>query len=407
MGAAVGKAAADFDGAAARLAFAEHTMLQWNRSPDADSGIWDADGNFTKKGKGLLAAVDEVLLLAEEEPLPAVESSARRQLDSAVAVAMSRMVEEFVRVRVWNATQLRFAVNRLALGASGASAMACFPGAGGRGSTTSSSDRSSTTSTGDEGSTATTGRAAALMDDELLDKIDLICPAGVSVFHEIAQRVIRAGGTVEFLQAFANAPCDVLDSLLSILGVKCSRHIAGIFIKRWSTVTKLLENAIVAMQKQLYARNLGAFHDFRDEYLMAIAQSRIFALLQSAEEFARNTSHEKLPYILSMYEALSDAAPSLLLLYSGGGERKALVSERIQGTLTKLADVAKIMTSGLMAKVQSAAPPLIRPRASGGVHPLTRYVVRRVEQLLSPHRTAPCSASSSRRVVTSMAPSSA
>jgi hypothetical protein len=62
------------------------------------TGVWDADASYTNRG--LLAAVDDVLLLAEEDsfPLHPAASPARRLLDSTVGTAASRMVEEFLRV---------------------------------------------------------------------------------------------------------------------------------------------------------------------------------------------------------------------------------------------------------------------------------------------------------------------
>ncbi|GJM92153.1 hypothetical protein PR202_ga08588 [Eleusine coracana subsp. coracana] len=393
MGAAIGKASehltvageAETRAAAARLAFAEHAMLQWNRSPGADTGIWDADGNFTNSG--LLAAVDEVLLLAKEDSSSSFP--VRRHLDGAVALATSRMVEECLRVRVWDAAQLRFAVDRLALASSGASAMAFPSGAG---------DRTNSTSTGG-GTSSSDGsqprrvslswsvpeEIAALVDAEFLDEqLHLICPAGVSVLHEIAQRVVRADGTKEFLRAFANAPCDVLDRFLSILRVECSGRTTEVVIKRWSAVTKILEKAVPAMRRQLHAQPPGAFDSFRDEYLSTIAETRVLVLLQFADDFTTLTSHEKLVHILSMYDALSDAAPGLLLLFTGA--RKQLVTERTQDILTKLAGVIRTMVNGLMAKIQSDYSRTSSP-VDGGVHPLTRYVTTRVEQELAPHRT--------------------
>ncbi|GJM92154.1 hypothetical protein PR202_ga08589 [Eleusine coracana subsp. coracana] len=308
----------------------------WNRPSGTNAGIWDEDGNYTNRN--LLSTVDDLLLRAQEDP------SARASLDSIIAVAVSRLVEEFLSVRVWNA----------------------FPGAG---------DRSSAATI------TATGASDGSSDLLLVDEADLVRPAGVSVLGEIAQRVIRAGGAEEFRRAFADAPCEVLDSLLSILPDEPS-HVG---MERWSAVTKLFEKAIVAMQKQLYAQNSGAFHGFRDEYLMAIAQSRVLALLESAEEFTRDTSsHEKLPYILGMYEALSDASPSLLLVLYG--ERKVLVSERLQDTLTKLADVAKTMTSGLVAKVVLYDSSDGWSGAPGGVHPLTPG---RAGAGAAPHRARP------------------
>ncbi|GJM92268.1 hypothetical protein PR202_ga08719 [Eleusine coracana subsp. coracana] len=346
-------------------------MLQWNRSPGSNSGIWDANGNCTNGG--LLAVVDEVLLLAEEDPFPAESSSDRRKLDSVVAFAVFRMMEEFRRVRVWNSSQLLADVNLQPL--------ACLPSADERGNSSSTGYTTSTTSTGgdiyaSDGSRFRVSRSdevAILMDGEFLDEIDLICPAGVSVLHEIAQRVIRAGGTEEFLQAFATAPCDVLDSFLPI---RPWEHFCWT-TARWSAVTKFIESAVLAMRRQLYAQPSGAFDSFRDEYLLSVAEWRILVLLDFADNFTRVTAHEKLVDTLTVYEALCDAAPGLLLLFSGTS--KQLVPERTQGILTKLADVIRTMASGLMARVQNDSFQI--PHAIVGVHPLTWYTMACVKDL--------------------------
>ncbi|WVZ67757.1 hypothetical protein U9M48_016797 [Paspalum notatum var. saurae] len=387
MGAAVGKPAFGFavaprTQAEERLASAEHALLQWTRSPGADAGIWDAEANYTNRG--LLAAVDEVLLLAEARPFPLpAASSARRRLDDAVGAATARMVEEFLRVRVWNASPLRGAVDRLSLASSGVSLLV-FPSAG---------ERASSASTGGEldasdgsrsgASSGVPDEVAALLDGECWDELDLVRPAGVAVLHEIALRMVRAGCAMELSRAFVNAPCDVLDWFLSILRVECSQRTTESVIKRWTTVTKIIGKAVVAMRGQLHAQNPGAFDSFRDEYLVAIAENRVLILLEFANGFTTITSHDKLVYMLGMYEALSDAAPNLLLLFSGA--RKELVSERIQDILTKLADAIKIMVGGVVAKVHGHSPHT-PSAAGGGVHPLARDAMTCVE-LLARHRT--------------------
>jgi len=216
MGAAVGKPAfgladAPRTHAEERLAVAEHALLQWTRSPGADSGVWDADASYTNRG--LLAAVDDVLLLAEEDPFPLPgASSARRRLGSAVGAAASRMVEEFLRVRVWDASPLRVAVDGLALASSGASLLV-FPSAG-DGTSAASSGGEADASDGTRSSRASSGvpdEVAALLEGEVWDELHLVRPAGVSVLHEIALRMVRAGCTKDLFRAFPNAPCDVLD----------------------------------------------------------------------------------------------------------------------------------------------------------------------------------------------------
>ncbi|CAO2167418.1 unnamed protein product [Urochloa humidicola] len=387
MGAAVGKPA--FGLAVAprtahaeeRLAAAEHALLQWARSPGADAGVWDVDASRTNRA--LLAAVDDVLLLAEEDPFPLLllpsASSPRLRLEAAVAAAASRMVEEFLRVRVWDASPLRAAADRLALASSGASLL-LFPSAAssGTGGEVDASDGSRS-----RASSGVPDEVAELLESEVWDELDLVRPAGVSVLHEIALRMVRAGCNKELSRAFANAPCDVLDRFLSILRVECSQRTTESVIKRWTTVTRIIDKAIIAMRRQLHAQSPGPFDSFRDEYLLAIAENRVLILLEFADGFTAITSHEKLVYMLGMYEALTDAAPGLLLLFTGA--RKGVISERTQGILGKLADAIKVMIGGVMARIESGECPRAPSAASGGVHPLARDAMACVE-LLARHR---------------------
>uniref|UniRef100_A0A0D9V975 Exocyst subunit Exo70 family protein n=1 Tax=Leersia perrieri TaxID=77586 RepID=A0A0D9V975_9ORYZ len=381
MGAAAGKEAP----AETRLAVAEQAILQWNRCPGADTGIWDASAACTNKR--LLYAVDEILDLAESNPFPASSAFAAR-LDNAVRLAMSRMMDEFLRLRVWNASshQLRFAVDKLSAVGASANALwlATFGGDGGSISSASTVGRSSASSSPCD--------VAALLDGEFMDELQLLSPASLLVLHEIALRVVRAGYTKELVQKFTNSPCDVLDRFLSIFQVECSRQTTEIVIKRWSLATKLVGKALIVMQRQLDAQNSpGAFDALKGEYFLAITKNRILNLLKFADDFTRITSHEKLVYILGMYEALSEAAPGLLLMFTG--PHKEIVSERSQEILGKLATSIKAMVSSLVAKVRDDVLSYIQINSVAacgggfGVHPLTRNAMACVERLAPHHET--------------------
>ena len=103
MGAAVAKAHQALEDTAgapgtpaeARLAVAAHALLQWDCSPDA--GIWDAEAACTKRS--LLSAVDEILHLKEIHAFP-MASPARHRMDTALGVAMSRLMDEFLLLRI-------------------------------------------------------------------------------------------------------------------------------------------------------------------------------------------------------------------------------------------------------------------------------------------------------------------
>ena len=209
MGAAVAKALegiADAPGtlAEARLAVAANAVL---RSPGADAVIWDAEA--TCVNRSLLSAIDEILQLKETHAFPTA-SPARRRMDGALGVAMSRLMDEFLLLRVWDASQqegkdgLRVAAEKLSvsLAPGGNGVWPAFPTGG-------------TTSTGElsvspPGELRASGRSLSSWPDNAGD-LHLICPASLPVLHEIATRVIRAGYTKELLQTFTKAPCHVLD----------------------------------------------------------------------------------------------------------------------------------------------------------------------------------------------------
>lgn len=106
MGAAAAKAAvAEFtDGSRKqselRLAVAEQFMLRWRPSAGAGTGIWDAEAVCINRG--LLSALDDIVLLKEIHAFP-MASSARSLMNTVLGAAMSRLMEEFLLLRVWDA----------------------------------------------------------------------------------------------------------------------------------------------------------------------------------------------------------------------------------------------------------------------------------------------------------------
>ncbi|RLN22871.1 exocyst complex component EXO70A1-like [Panicum miliaceum] len=295
MGAAVAKALegiADAPGtlAEARLAVAAHAVL---RSPDADADIWDAEA--TCVNRSLLSAVDEILQLKENNAFP-VACPARRRMDGALGVAMSRLMDD----GVWPA----------------------FP----TGGTTSTAEFSVTTTdelrvSGRSLSSLPDNALTVSVDGTLSDDLHLICPASLPVPHEIATRVIRAGYTKELLQTFTKAPCHVLDRFFSILQLDRPFLAANRInfedaewwtvedmVKRWILATKLVGKALAVMQTQLMAQEFGAFDRFKDDYFMAIAKQSIHVLVKFADGFTSTRSPEKLIYVLELYGALGNSA---------------------------------------------------------------------------------------------------
>ncbi|RCV28640.1 hypothetical protein SETIT_5G419400v2 [Setaria italica] len=415
MGAAVAKAleyTADAPGtlAEARLAVAAHAVLQWDRSPDADAGIWDAEA--TCASRSLLSAVDEILHLKEIHAFP-MASSARRRMDTALGVAMSRLMDEFLLLRVWDASQLegghglRVAIERLSvsvLAPGGSGVCLAFPTGGSISTGELSVSTTDELHASDMSLSSWPDMLTAFVDGTAglheihADDLHLIRPASLPVLHEIALRVIRAGYTKEFLQTFAKAPCHVLDRFLSILQLDRSFFAANRInfedaewwatedmVKRWILATKLIEKALVVMQRQLMAQECGAFDRFKDAYFMAIAKQGILVLFKFADGFTSTRSPEKLIYVLELYEALSNSAPALLPLFTG--QHAELISRQLPIVLAKLARALRAAIDDLITKIRTDCSQAVSETLGVGVHPLARHAMTCVE-LLAPHRAA-------------------
>ncbi|CAL4946068.1 unnamed protein product [Urochloa decumbens] len=406
MGAAVAKAKEDIAAAPgtlaeARLAVAAHAVLHWDRS----AGGWDAEA--TCDNRSLLSAVDEILDLKETHAFP-MASPARRRMDGALGVAMSRLMDEFLLLRVWDTSQLEgrhglhAAAERLlsvSIGPGGSGVCLAFPTGG-----STSTGELSVNTTGELRASSTSLSSwpdvlGVFVDGEFSEDLDLICPASLPpVLHEIALRVIRAGYTNELLQTFAKAPCDVVDRFLSILQLDWPFFAANRvdfedaewwtaedMVKRWTLATKLVGKALVVMQRQLQAQKCGAFDSFKDDYFMAIAKQAILVLLKFADGFTSTRSPEKLIYVLELYETLSNSAPSLLPLFTG--HHAELISRQVPLVLAKLARASRAAAGGLVAMIRTGCSQQAASEALGvGVHPLARHAMACVE-LLAPHRS--------------------
>ncbi|TVU36141.1 hypothetical protein EJB05_18058, partial [Eragrostis curvula] len=288
-----------------RLAVAEQFLLQWRPSRRADTGIWDAEAVCVNRG--LLSALDDIVHLKEIQAFP-MASPARTRMDSALAVAMSRLMEEFLLLRVWDASGLQ---GLTGLGfadetqRSASASLAFFK------SCSTSTDELSLKSTSDElyassGShSSRPDMVTVVVDGTFLDDLDLICPGSLPVLHEIALRVIRAGYTGELIRTFTKPPCDVLDRFLSILqGERCCLEADSISFEdaEWWTTEDMVKRWIVA--SKLVGKTLV------------------------------------LIYVLEVYEALSNAAPGFLFLFPG--EHANLISGTVAVVLAKLARYAMI-----------------------------------------------------------------
>ncbi|CAL4972587.1 unnamed protein product [Urochloa decumbens] len=379
MGAAVAKA---LDGIAdapatlaeARLAVAAHAVLQWDSSPAADAvGVWDADAACANRS--LLSAVDEILDLKETHAFP-MASPARRRMDGALGVAMSRLMDELLLLRVWDASQLegrhglRVAAERLSVSVGPGGSGVCLAFPTGDGST--STGGLSVSTTGGL-SVSTTGELRA-SSTSLSSWPDTVFVDGEAA-PNIHQGLLPCSGQLDrpFLAAnrvnFEDAEWWTAEDM----------------VKRWILATKLVGKALVVMQRQLREQKLGAFDRFKDDYFMAIAKQAILVLLKFADGFTSTRSPEKLIYVLELYETLSDSAPSLLPLFTG--HHAELISRQVPLVLAKLARASRAAAGGLVAMIRTGCSQQAASEALGvGVHALARHAMTCVE-LLAPHRS--------------------
>ncbi|KAJ8775211.1 hypothetical protein K2173_020215 [Erythroxylum novogranatense] len=217
--------------------------------------------------------------------------------------------------------------------------------------------------------------------------IDLVHRDAIADLRRIANLMFKSKYDHECLQAYISVRRDALDECLLVLDME-KMSIEDVLklewskmnskMKRWARAMKIFVRIYLASEKWLSEQvfvEVGAVH------LMCFAEaskSSMFQLLNFGEAISIGPHKpEKLYPILEMYEVLEDLLPDIDSLYSD--EAGCSVRMDCRDLLRRLGDAVR--AAFLEFENAIASSPSTTPLASGGIHPLTRYVMNYIRTL--------------------------
>lgn len=211
--------------------------------------------------------------------------------------------------------------------------------------------------------------------------IDALPSGTISDLHEIAKRMVIAGFEKECSHVYSSCRRDFLDESLSRLGLQ-KLSTEEVHMMQWSDledeVERWTKSANVALQilfpseRRLCDRVFFGFSIAADLSFMEVCRGTAIQLLNFADAIAIGSrSPERLFKVLDVYETLRDLIPEFELLFSDNfsiplrNEAVTILKrlgESILGIFMELENLIR------RDPAKQAVP-------SGGLHPITRYVM--------------------------------
>ncbi|KAJ8775324.1 hypothetical protein K2173_020328 [Erythroxylum novogranatense] len=204
--------------------------------------------------------------------------------------------------------------------------------------------------------------------------------------RRIANLMFKSKYDHECLQAYISVRRDALDECLLVLEMekmsiedvlKLEWSQMNTKMKRWARAMKIFVRIYLASEKWLSEQvfvEVGAVH------LMCFTEaskSSLFQLLNFGEAiFIGPHKTEKMYPILEMYEVLEDLLPDIDSLYSD--EAGCSVRMDCRDLLRRLGDAGR---AAFLEFENAIASSPSTPLASGGIHPLTKYVMNYIRTL--------------------------
>ncbi|KAG6488245.1 exocyst complex component EXO70B1-like [Zingiber officinale] len=345
----------------ARLKAAERVILHWDPSRP-DSLLWDSP----ETAADYLAAVDEVIALAEVDSLDGAEET--------LQIAIARLGDEFRNLMIQNADvldseNLQESIKRLSISFRSASANSAPEDVG--------------ESPPPDQPLATRVNTMYLSDEQIFK---LICPEGISDLKDIADRMIKAGYRIDLCRVYTSIRCNILGDCLSLLGAGAvtNKEVWSMEwtaldhkMKMWIQAVKL-SIGVMSAERQLCQQIIAASDDLREECFDEVAKFCVTQLLKFGDAIAEGQrSTERLFRMLDMYEALAGVLPDIQALFLG--DSKDYIWEEIQSVLSRLGETIKNTLAEFGNMIQGDMSKKALP--GGEIHPLNRYVMNYVRLL--------------------------
>ncbi|TVU26027.1 hypothetical protein EJB05_28554, partial [Eragrostis curvula] len=216
----------------------------------------------------------------------------------------------------------------------------------------------------------------------------LISPDTLGTLRDIADIMLRAGYAPELCQVYGDVRRDRLMECLAVLGIdKMSSEEVQLVewgvlngrMKKWIQALKVLVRVRLAEERRICSHIFATDVNAEEECFTEAAKGCVLHLLNfgDAITIAKRTP-EKLFHVLGMHEALAEVLPELEGLFSG--EARDLIKGVAEGILGRLGNAVRGIIAEFSTSIQGE--PSQRPPMGGDIHPITRYVMNYVRQLL-------------------------
>lgn len=218
--------------------------------------------------------------------------------------------------------------------------------------------------------------------------IDMIHPDAIVDLKSITQMMFLCNYDKECCQAYISVRKDVLDECLSVLGmerlsieevIQMDWCVLNSMIKRWNRALKVFVRVFLASERRLCDLIFGDLSGaIRDCCFRESSKSSMLQLLTFGEAIAMGPLRpDKLFRILAMYEGLADLILDVKCFFPEDygsfivaecHEVLFRLGECVRGTFVEFKNAIRNDTSST-------------PFSSGGVHPLTKYVMNYIMAL--------------------------
>lgn len=217
--------------------------------------------------------------------------------------------------------------------------------------------------------------------------IDLVHPDVITELRSIANLMINSKYDRECTQAYTSIRKDALDECIFILEME-KLSIEDVLrmewvtlnskIKGWIRAMKIFIRVYLASERWLSDQIFGDHERFSLVCFHEASKTSILQLLNFVDAMSIGPHKpEKLFRILDMYEVLADLLPDIDALYLG--EARSSITMECHEVLRRLGDCVR--ATFIEFEHAIASNHSTNPITSGGIHPLTRYVMNYIRTL--------------------------
>nr|XP_043616167.1 exocyst complex component EXO70A1-like [Erigeron canadensis] len=215
----------------------------------------------------------------------------------------------------------------------------------------------------------------------------LVPPRLMPVLHDLAQDMVNAGHTRQYLIIYRDARSQPLQKSLHQLGVeKLSKHdiekmeweVLELKIGTWIHSMRIAVKLLFAAERNLCDQMFEGIESLKDQCFVEVTQGSVDMLLSFGNAVAKSKrSPEKLFVLLDIYEIMRELHSEIEMLFSG--KACNAIIEAALGLTRQLAQTVKDTFEDFEEAVEKYATRTAV--ADGTVHPLTSYVINYVKFL--------------------------